>query len=354
MPNPPRELSLIDCDVHHVPISKDEIIERLPPYFRNRGLILPEGFGIKNPMGVLRTDAVGPNGEAPGSVPQVMREQLLDEYGIDYAILIEAKYLSVGVHPEPDFACEIARAYNDWMIERWLPEDDRFLGSMVVSQMDPERAAEEIRRVGGQKKVVQVVMTSASRTPLGDPQFFPIYAAACDMGLPVAVHPGSECTGVANSFSSGYPSTYIEWHTNLSQNCMAQLTSLVTRGALVEFPDLRFVFVEGGFGWVPHLMWRLDKNWKGLRSSVPWIKKLPSEYILEQVRFTTQPVEEPLERGHLLQIMEMMQAERTLMFSSDYPHWDNDSPFRAFPGIPADLKERILWKNAAELYGLPL
>ena len=49
----------------------------------------------------------------------------------------------------------------------------------------------------------------------------------------------------------------------------------------------------------------------------------------------------------------MMHAERTLMFSSDYPHWDNDSPHRAFPKkLPDDLKQRIFWKNAAELYRL--
>ena len=345
-------MKIIDCDVHNVPVDVSEISERMPAYFRQRGVHLPGSFGIKNPMGVLRVDAQGPNGEPAGSVPSVMKEQLLDAYGIDYAILIGAKFLGVGVHPEVDYALAMMRAYNDWQNEVWLADDPRFLGSILVSQMDPIASAEEIRRLGDHKQIVQVVMTSASRTPLGDRYFWPIYEAAQEMGLPIALHPGCECTGVSEPFSSGYPASYLEWHTNLSQNFMAQLTSIVCRGVLNEYKDLKFVFVEGGFGWVPSLLWRLDKNWKALRNTVPWLRRAPSEYVFERCRFTTQPVEEPFVKDELEQVMKMMQGERTLMFSSDYPHWDNDSPIRALPRLDDDLKQAILWGNAAELYHL--
>jgi len=271
---------------------------------------------------------------------------------VDFAVLIEAKLLTVGVHPDTHFGNEIARAHNDWLREKWLPADPRFLGSMLINPLDPVAAAAEIRRVAGSERIVQVVMTSATRIPLGDRIYWPIYEAACEAGLPVAVHPGAEGKGVAGQFTAGFPASYLEWHTNLSQNFMAQLTSLLCRGAMSQFPELRFVMVEGGFGWVPHLLWRLDKNWKGLRSTVPWLDRLPSEYVLERVRFTSQPVEEPPSSDQLLELLHMMQAERTLMFSSDYPHWDNDSPLRAFPRLPEEMKERIFWKNAAELYRL--
>ena len=345
-------LSLIDCDVHCVPLHADEIVSRLPAYFRTQGLVLPGGPGLPHPTDVRRVDARGPNGEPAGSLPQMMREQLLDAYGVDYAVLIEAKMLTVGVHPDTHFANALASAHNDWLREKWLPEDPRFLGSMLVNPLDPAAAAQEIRRVAGSERIVQVVMTSATRIPLGDRIYWPIYEAACEAGLPVALHPGAEGKGVAGQFSAGFPASYLEWHTNLPQGFMAQLSSLLCRGAMSHFPDLRFVLVEGGFGWVPHLLWRLDKNWKGLRSTVPWLDRPPSEYVLERVRFTSQPVEEPPSNDQLLEKLEMIHAERTLMFSSDYPHWDNDSPLRAFPRLPAELKERIFWKNAAELYGL--
>jgi predicted TIM-barrel fold metal-dependent hydrolase len=67
-------------------------------------------------------------------------------------------------------------------------------------------------------------------------------------------------------------------------------------------------------------MWRLDKNYKGLRSSVPWLKRLPSEYIRSNCMFSTQPIEEPADPKDLLSIFDMVDAENILMFSSDYPH----------------------------------
>ena len=244
-------------------------------------------------------------------------------------------------------------AYNDWLIDHWLSDDPRFLGSILVSQMDPEAAASEIRRLAEHPQMVQISMTSASRLPLGDRFHCPIYDAAQECGLPVAIHPGCEGTGVSSGFSNGFPSSYLEWHTNLSQNFMAQLISFVCRGALTQFPDMKLILVEGGFGWLPHLMWRLDKNWKGLRSTVPWLKNLPSELIKENVRLTTQPFEEPQDNSHLHQVLEMIDASNTLLFSSDYPHWDNDAPTRILTKLPGAIRENVAWKNAATLYQLP-
>lgn len=193
---------------------------------------------------------------------------------------------------------------------------------------------------------------SASRTGAGS---WPIYEAAADAGLPVAVHPGSEGRGTARPpTGAGYPSRYIEWHTVLPTNYIGHLTSLVTEGVFAEYPSLRFVCIEGGIAWVPHLLWRLDKNWQSLRVQVPWLEKPPSEYIKEQVRFTTQPIEEPENPEHLRQILEMVEAERTVMFASDFPHWDNDDPEYGLPPLDESMQRRIFAENAAELYDIPL
>jgi predicted TIM-barrel fold metal-dependent hydrolase len=81
---------------------------------------------------------------------------------------------------------------------------------------------------------------------------------------------------------------------------------------------------------------------------------MPSEYIKDHVRLTTQPIEEPEDPRDLLRIFEIVEAERTLLYSSDYPHWDFDNPHTAFPpGTPAHLRRRIMAENAIELYRLP-
>jgi predicted TIM-barrel fold metal-dependent hydrolase len=134
---------------------------------------------------------------------------------------------------------------------------------------------------------------------------------------------------------------------------MAQTVSLVAEGVFQQFPSLQFVLTEGGVAWLPHLMWRMDKNYKALRQQVPWLVEMPSAVIRRHIRLTTQPIEEPENPGHLLQIFDMLGSDRMLLFSSDYPHWDADDPFAALRGIPDDWKRRILRDNALETFRFP-
>jgi uncharacterized protein len=99
-------------------------------------------------------------------------------------------------------------------------------------------------------------------------------------------------------------------------------------------------------------MWRLDKNWKGLRREVPWVDRLPSEIIHEHVRLTIQPVDEPPNAEYLLQIIEQLGSDDILLFSTDYPHWHFDDPEGALPvTLPPDLEKKILVENARALFG---
>ncbi|NJK91555.1 MAG: amidohydrolase [Blastochloris sp.] len=343
-----KAYSVIDTDVHQT-WPGDEVQQRLPEAFRQPGWAVPANL-LPSPIGVLRGDAVPDQGQ-PGSCPRKMIEQHLEPNGIEKVILTGSGVLGLGVHPNVYYAAALARAYNEALVETWLQADERFYGSILITPQDPENAVKEIERWAGHPRMKQVLMCSGARIPFGQKFYWPIYEAASACGLPVATHPGTEDRGIANGFAAGDPTTYLEWHTNIPQNYMGHVVSLLCEGVFEKFPRLRFVCIEGGLAWIPHVLWRLDKNWKALRSSVPWVKKLPSEYVWDHVRFTTQPIEEPANSKHLEAILEMIHAERTVMFSSDYPHWDNDSPRHGLPRLGEDLAQRIFYGNAAELYG---
>jgi predicted TIM-barrel fold metal-dependent hydrolase len=98
-------------------------------------------------------------------------------------------------------------------------------------------------------------------------------------------------------------------------------------------------------------MWKLDRDWKGLRNEVPWLVKPPSEYLLDHIRFTTQPFIEPHEQRHVAPLMEMLHADRTLMFSSDYPHWDFDNPQRSLQAVSKELRHKIMVETPRAVYG---
>lgn len=345
-------ISLIDCDVHNYPSSIDE----LKPFLNEgwRAYIRESGFkdapGPTYPKtfaNAARRDAWPPGGKIPGSDPDFARRQLLDEWGIGYAIL-NPLYGVAAVH-NIDFATALMRSVNDWTASAWLAADRRWRGSIVVTPQDPHAAANEIRRVGQDRRFVQVLLLVRSAAPYGRRQYQPIFAAACDMDLPIGLHFGG--AGGHAITPCGWPSYYIEDHTSMSLAFQAQVTSLVTEGTFVEFPGARVALIEGGFAWLPALMWRLDKNYRALRSEVPWLTKLPSDYIREHFRATTQPMEEPSDPQHLLSIFEMIGRDDFLLFATDYPHWDFDAPDRALPAsLSDDLRKRIMATNALDFY----
>lgn len=347
---------VVDTDIHPGVVG-ERMLDFLPEPWRTRyasGNRASGTMGYWNPGGVNRGDAVLEDGSRIEVNPQALSKHLLDEYAIDYGILNPGNSLHFGLSPEADYAAALIAAVNDIMVEDWLPSDPRYRTSLVVYPNEPELAVREIQRLGGHPGVVQVLMPSAARIPYGQRFFHPIYAAAAEYDLPIAIHPGTEGVGMSGApMAVGYPSSYLEWHTDLVQSYIGHLVSMVVEGVFVKFPTLKFVLVEGGVSWLPPISWRFDKNWKALRMTTPWLTRPPSEFIHEHVLLTTQPIEEPENPAHLEAMLGMFDAGRMLMFSSDYPHWDGDTPDFAARFIPLTIRRQVMGENACVLYKLP-
>jgi predicted TIM-barrel fold metal-dependent hydrolase len=99
--------------------------------------------------------------------------------------------------PSPYRAAALARAHNDWIRERWLAEEPRLRGSIVCPTQDPVAAAAEIRRCAENQRFAQVILVGGSERPYGEPRHLPIFEAAAECGLPVAIHSGAEGVGLA-------------------------------------------------------------------------------------------------------------------------------------------------------------
>ena len=343
--------SIIDADIHPV-VDPKQVAQYLPQPWRMRwesGNTGASGLGYWNPNGVRRADAVAPDGVPIASDPNHLAKYFFDAHGLEYGVLLTEPHQPL-LSPEMDYAAAVASAINDVVINHWVPVDTRFKVAILASPVDPQLAAREIRRVGGAPGVVQVLLPSGARMPYGQRFYNPIYAAACDMGLPVSIHPGTEGTGISGApTSAGYPSSYFEWHTGLIGSYIAHLVSLITEGTFQTFPALKFVLVEGGVSWLPPLLWRFDKNWKALRRTTPWLTRPPSDVVREHILLTTQPLEEPANAEELQHILRMFDAGHMLMFSSDYPHWDGDTPDFAGRHFRGDLKARVMSETAREV-----
>ena len=78
---------------------------------------------------------------------------------------------------------------------------------------------------------------------------------------------------------------------------MANLVSIMHTGVPARYPTLRLAFTEAGIGWVPYMMWRLDRYHAEYRRQVPFLEQRPSDYMKQRMWFATQPVEEPDKPG---------------------------------------------------------
>jgi predicted TIM-barrel fold metal-dependent hydrolase len=357
-----RDVPIVDCDVH--PSADENLMPFLPERWRRHlewvGLRNTFAPGAKSPQRrrAARLDASPPSGGNPGSDPEFAREQLLDEYGIAAAVLIPLEMWG-GANVPAEFDIAVARATNDYLAESWLESDARWLASIQVPLETPDEAVREIIRChDASDRYVQVNLNALTERPLGDPKYWPIYEAASESGLPVAVHVGLSSpyrpiTGVGDEGSY-----YFESRGNVAGLGRVILSSMIFEGVLERFPKLNVLVVEHGWAWVVPFMWRLDSSWRVMRDEVPHLERKPSEYLRDQVYFSTQPAveaETPTQVTQLYEQLERAGLAQRLLYSSDYPHWDMDSPYRGFPAnLSQQFYEAIFSRTAIDLFGLSL
>lgn len=340
----------MDADVHAVVPS----LEALLPYLSEHWRDYAEQTGFDGPTATAYPPGA-PTSHRPGaSTPddiEQQREQLCAEvFGRGGAVnaILNCEYAVESIH-NPDAAEAVAQAANDWLIDQWLARDPRLYASIIVPSHVPDAAAREIARVGSHPQFVQVCLPARAAMPYGNRFYYPLFDAAVRNDLVVAIQfggaPGNPPTG------TGWPSYYIEEYAGMAVAMQSQLMSILTEGVFARFPELRLALVEGGFSWLPAFLWRLDKEWKGLRREIPWVRRPPSAYVRDHVRATLQPFDAPPDVPHLMRIIDQLGSEECLMFASDYPHWHGEgSLWDLLETVPAELSVKLGSTNARQFY----
>jgi len=354
---PRAAAELVDADIHHTLPSQ----AALAPYLSNRWQRYHERFGLRQVLETqywvttthvqaARVDAFPPSGLPPGADLDFLREQLLDLWGISFGVLNVTEVFQFSAQ-RGDYGAALTRAINEFTAAQWLEPEPRLRAAIAVTADNAPAAVGEIERYADDERFVQVLMTLRNEAPMGNRRYWPIYRAAADAGLPVAVHVG----GIAGHPPSGagWFSYYFEMHAGHLQAFQAHMISLVLSGVFDEIPGLSIVFVEGGFSWAVPLAWRLDRMHAALGEEVPDLRRKPSEYI-RHFWFTTQPIEEPERPEQFHAMVASLGVADRLLFATDYPHWDFDAPDQALPkGLSPTDRHNILAGNAHRLYRLP-
>jgi predicted TIM-barrel fold metal-dependent hydrolase len=348
----------VDSDVHPVPKS-GVLAQYIPEPWRSK-YFLPRRIGDQIYYDApdyahayaMRVDTFPADGEFAGSDPDLAFRQLIMEAGADIAVLEPAAYPAR--FPEVNHA--MSCALNDWQANHWLDSHnnwhERWRGSICAAIEAPEDAAREIERWAGHPYMGQILIKAEPRPSWGDPKYDPIWAAATKHDITVSCHLSRSHHEELPIPPVGFPSYNHDFMVTYSLLAANQVMSLIFDGVFDRFPTLRIVLVEHAFTWILPLMWRMDAIYEARKSWVD-IKRKPSEYVKDHIKFTTQPLDYPEDKTELRRAFEWMECEKILLFSSDYPHWTFDDPRWLVKHLPEHAREAVMFRNGIATYKLP-
>ena len=351
-------LRIIDCDIHpslHSRADLDPFLsKRWQEHLKTYGdhlrtpYIGTTPYPRSSPL-IARRDAWPPTGGPPGSDLAFMRQQHLDPLDVEFGIL-QVLDLFIFSQQNLDFGAAIQRAVNEWQLANWTSREPRLKASILVGQDDTEAAVAEIERCARIGQYVQINMSPRANEPLGRHRYWPIYALAEELGLPLGIHVGGY--GGHAPAGGGWPSYYAEEHQSNAHSMAATLTSLVIEGVPERFPRLKIVFIEGGFGWISSTHVADGPAFRALPRGGS-ASQAAAVRICAGTFLVYHPADRRARRGATpASLIEWIGVDR-LLFSSDYPHWDFDDPRYAFRTPLTDAERpKIFNGNARALYRL--
>ncbi|MDQ0219414.1 amidohydrolase [Peribacillus cavernae] len=284
--------------------------------------------------------------------PAQMKKEL-SAIHVDIAILFPDHLLGIPVLPQKEYAAALARAYNAWILDKWCDKEEGLKGLIMVAPQDPEDGAREIEKYKNEEGIVGVYLPCTGLDTLwGHVKYDPIFAAAESAGLPVLLH-------AATTLVPHFPFNLHQYETFFAQHSfvhsfsmMANMLKMIETGVPVRFPNIKICFTESGVSWVPFIMMRLDKEYVENRRDIPFLEHPPSYYV-KKFFYATQPIEEPDNPKHLVQLIEMFEGETQTMFASDWPHHDFDHPREVF-NLPfsEEVRRNIMGENALRFFDI--
>ncbi|MEE2033186.1 amidohydrolase family protein [Rhodococcus chondri] len=298
------------------------------------------------------------------------RLTLMDDYGIHAQILypnvavFSSKTLQANGDNELQIEC--IKAYNDYLTEWAEFAPGRYIPVGILPFWDMEATLAEVERVAaaGHKGLVFTQNPAAFGLPvLTDPYWDRLWASAQEKKLPINFHIASgevDLSGFGHA-SNGTAANYGMMGISFFMDNARTLSQLIFGGICDRFPELKFVSVESGIGWMPFALEGMDWQWRnsGVHKEHPNYELLPSEYFKRQI-YGCFWFEQDSARSAIDQL-----GADNILYETDYPHPTSMSPGPASDAVRPDdylrrnfshLSEadarKILHDNAAALYNL--
>ncbi|MRJ75472.1 MFS transporter [Aeromicrobium sp. SMF47] len=289
----------------------------------------------------------------PSSDPEVVGASLFGDRGYDFAVVHP---MSNGIQPDRFLNTAILSAYNQMMVDRWLDSGtyaSQFRGTIRVTPDDIDGALREIERWKDHPQVVQIGIPLQSQAPYGRPQYRPLWEAAVDANLPVAVHLESGNGIMHPPTPSGVPRTFAHHLSFQPLSFIYHLFNMIVEGVFEANPDLKIVWADGAADMLTPFSWRLDTFGRPHLEQTPWAPRMPSDYLENHVYFIQGALDGPGDVEFASEWLTMTGKEDMLMFGSSYPSWQINDPSKLPSTWTSEQLQKVLGRTAASLYRLP-
>jgi uncharacterized protein len=308
----------------------------------------------------------------PSTYDAQKRLKLMDSHGV-YAQVLYPNIAGFGggrflALPDPQLRLDCVRAYNDWLTEWSQADPKRFIPIGALPFWDVDACVAEVRRIRemGHRGVIFSSHPDRYGQPfLADPHWDRLWAVAQELEMPINFHIGSG--GIDDSFGNVYPGNghRVNWVIASAELFMSNATAIadvICGGITHRFPDLKFVSVESGVGWVPFFLETLDWQWSsaGMHKLYEPGRLLPSEYFRRQFYASFW-----FEKKETVEAAIASLGDHNILYETDYPHSTCQAPGpasfgvsasdyidRELSGLPEETLRKVLHGNAAKLYRL--
>jgi predicted TIM-barrel fold metal-dependent hydrolase len=358
-------IDYVDVHGHTKIVVRGQISDYIPnPTFDRVGRpgAQEEYFKEGNPDGKTQREIIGRGIDCPPAFREASaRLKLMDEQGVDYAIMLPtlASLVEERMRDDPDLAAAAIHALNQWLIDEWpFAYEGRIFSTPIITPGIVDKAIAELEFVlehGARVVLMRPAPAWGYRGPrsFALPEFDPYWSRVEEAGILVVIH----------ASDTGYVRYINEWEGSSTENqAFAQVqpfsqvlrnshrdiedavTSLIAHGTLRRHPGLKIALIENGAGWVPELLHRLDFTYH----------QIPQDFVeLPSVTFKRHFWMHPFHEEDPRELVKLLGADHVI-FGSDFPHVEGLSDPVSYVdelnGLPEEDIRKIMGGNMIGLF----
>ena len=317
-----------------------------------------EYFKHGNPEGKSRREIMKPIDALPAFFDPQPRLELMDELGLDYAMMYPtlASLVEERFRDAPDECHIVIHALNQWMLEHWtFNYEGRIFPVPIVTLPIVDKAIEELEwcvERGARAVLIRPAAPPGLRGPrsFALPEFDPLWERVVELDVLVAMHASdSGYTRFTNEWE-GASGEMLAFNQSLFQMSVMHnraiedaVTSWVAHGALTRHPNLKVAIIENGSSWVRPLLAHLETCYQ--RFPHAW-EEHPVDAIRRNIWI------HPFHEDDPVGLIDVVGVDN-VVFGSDYPHVEGMSDPISFvdqlEGLPDDQIRKVMGGNMAAL-----